>query len=198
MTRHINSILINAARELVQRHIAGNRYRYSYETVALGPITSIRAPCGVEDTGEPLDPTSYETVADYLKQPAGPNHGILSLLDVLIEYLTDVAQRHGRKSAKAVFDFYEKLKHRPLGHLLDGDAEGDVAAREAKLRRRLKDLGYRLQKARTRNPFDFRYQTYTIIHRKTHGIEIAVPARLAGLERWVEEQLEAQKASVAV
>ncbi len=179
---HINAILLDAARQLIVRHLTGTRYRYTFDPETLA--------CAIEDTGEPLDPTSCGMVGDYLSQPAGPDHGTSSLGQVLVETLGDVAHQRGRKPARVVPGFCARLKYLPFDRFLEGDTELDVAAREAKLRRRLNKLGYRLAKARTRNPFGFLYQTYTIIHEKTFEVSVDAPTNLAGLEAWVGEQLE--------
>jgi hypothetical protein len=181
---HINAILLDSARQLISRHLTGTRYKYTFDPETLA--------CAIEDTGEPPDPTSCGMVGDYLGQPAGPSHGTSSLGAVLVEELTEIARQHGRRSAKAISEFCAKLQYLPFNRFLEGYTEPEVTGREAKLRRRLDKLGYRLEKARTRNPFDFCYQTYTVIHRTTYEVNIDSPTNLAGLEAWVEEQLGAQ------
>ncbi len=188
MSTHINFFLLNAAKQLIQTHAAGNQYRFVYEDVVLNQVISMPTRSGIEDTGQRIDPAGYGMVEDYLRQPAGPDYGTSSLHDILMERLREAGEQHGKKSVTAVSEFYAILRYRPIEWLLEGDA-ADVVAREPKLRRSLKKLGFRLKKARTRNPFDFLYQCYTITHEQTHEVNIDAATNLAGLERWIDKQL---------
>jgi hypothetical protein len=173
---HLNTLLTHAAHELVAGHLESNRHRYIFDPETLVP--------DIEDTGVPCDPSIYPIVGYYLSEAAGPDHGILTLRDVLKDVLIKVAQEHTTKPQQAVATFCADLERRPFQFLAGGD-DYNLVRREANLRRKLKNLGHRLTKSRTRDPLGSNYRVYDIIDRTAYEISVDAPRHLAGLERWV-------------
>jgi hypothetical protein len=184
---HINTILTQSAHEFITEHWQGTEHRYDFEEM----FTTV-----VVATGQPYKPIHYPFIKDFLRQPAGHEYGLLSLRDVLIDRLIDVAKEHSVRPEIAVTTFLQELERRLLADFLAAEDDPDLVRREQKLRRALDKLDYRLNKSRTRNPFGPMYRVYDIIDRTTHEIEIFAPRHLDGLERWVEEQLSERSANL--
>ncbi len=175
---HLNTFLLHSARRFLSNHVQGPQYRYKYDPETLVP--------DVERTDESCEPSDYPFIRDYLPRAAGQEHGIRSVREVLKDELVKVAKEHTRNATTAVGAFCVDLERRSLARFLEEGEENDLIRREAKLRRKLGRLGYRLTKSRRRNPLDPHYMVYDIIHRITREINLDAPRHLAGLETWVE------------
>jgi hypothetical protein len=175
---HINVILQCAARDVITGFTDHNRHKFVFDPQILAAT--------VEDTGLPFEPANYPTIKDFLREAAGCEHGNQSIGDILRQHLSAVAAEHCRRPTKAVASFFTDLQRRRLDEFLLESADPAMRQREARIRRELDKLGYRLEKSRRRNPLHEGYRVFDVLERSTNVINLDAPRDFDRLERWVK------------
>ena len=176
---HINSILEGVERAFLTTVTGRTRYRFVFDPMTLVP--------DIENSGERYGISIYPSIKYLLDGAAGPEHGIQSVRDVLTAILLQEASEHSRRPAKAVKAFLADLERCSVASFISDCGEQDRRGRDARLRRRLAKLGYRLIKSRVRDPLSDHYQMYDLVDRAGYII-LGAPRDLERLERWIEAQ----------